>query len=168
MQKHRGKIMTHPGWERPAGPRHPCSRANTEGFTLLEVLIAGVIAALALGVVLRGASTGLFATHLAQREAVALSIAQSRLALAAATPVGGEATAQSGRDGAFAWRTRVTPVATTRPGSGLLDFVRHGNDAPATLAAIEAEVFWTEDGRTRSLRLDTQRLGFAVPAAPAP
>ena len=61
------------------------------GFTLLEVLVAFVIAAISVAALLQGAGAGLASARIAAHYGEALSLARSRLALlSAAAPVQGE------------------------------------------------------------------------------
>ena len=125
------------------------------GFTLLEVLVAFIIAALAVGALLRGSVGGLQATRVAAHEQEALSRARSRLAVLDAALQPGD---QSGDDGGgFAWRVRVEPLDMAPP-------VRPGA-ARAVLYGVSVGVTWSLDGAARSITLDTQRLGQA-PAPP--
>lgn len=127
------------------------------GFTLLEVLIAFLIAALALGVLFRSAVEGQTAANVGARYAEALSRARSHLAAtdAAGPPRAGD---QGGDDGGgFHWRVRTTPLREGRPGPG--------GFAPA-LFAVSVAVSWTADGRERAVQLDTRRVGLAPPRPP--
>lgn len=138
--------------------------ARRGGFTLLEVLVAGLIAALALGALFRAEGGGLGQAAAATQYQRAVAVARSRLALAAIDPAPGEA---AGRDGPFAWRTRTAPVAASAPDADLARWVSHPGELPATLYEIETVVRWPGGLRARSLRLATRRIGFAAPA-PAP
>ena len=60
------------------------------GFTLLEVMVAFAIAALALAALTQAALGGLHATQAAAHTQEALSLAQSRLAAVALNPRAGE------------------------------------------------------------------------------
>lgn len=131
------------------------TRAGAEaGFTLLEVLIAFLIAAGALTMLFRATVEGQSNATVAAQYQEALSRARSRLAAVEATGaiVAGD---QQGDDGGgFRWRVRTTPVLTGAPSAG---------PAPVLLA-VSVAVSWTLAGRERTVQLDTQRLG----AAPAP
>ena len=138
------------------------STRNDRGFTLLEVLIAFIIAALALGILFRGAVEGQAAGSVAARYAEALSRARSRLAAfdAAGPPAAGD---QQGDDGGgFRWRVRTTLLMAGQPapaglgGAGL---------APA-LFTVGVAVSWSEGGHERAVQLDTRRLGALPPAPP--
>src|SRR3954463_7816951 len=116
------------------------------GFTLLEVLIAFAIAALALATLLQGDLLGLRSTQLAGRTEEALARARSRLAAVEARPV--LPLDQRGDDGGgLAWRLRVVPEA---------------NAGGLTLYAVTVAVSWREGGAAREVRLETQRLGVAA------
>lgn len=148
--------------------RHPVRSRTTEsraaGFTLVEVLVAFVIAGLALVALFRGGIDGLVATRVASRMEEALARAQSRLAASChgARLAPG---VQSGEDGGgFAWRTQVLTAATAN--------VPRGSDEEpkpplrATLFAVRVTVSWGGTLRAREVSLATSCLVLA-PAAPA-
>jgi general secretion pathway protein I len=144
----------------PAGEARSDSRS---GFMLLEVMVAFLIVALAVGVLYHAVLTGLREAQIASRYEQALSRARSRLALAEGsdTLVPGE---HLGDDGSgFGWRLRVTPIDLTvvqpfgpaglRPSAGV----------PVTLYAVSVWVSWHDFNQWRSVRLDTELLGQAPP-----
>jgi len=118
------------------------------GFTLLEVIIALIIAGLALGVMFDAAATGLRASQRATRTAEALSMARSRLAtLGHGTPL---VTADTqGDDGAYHWRQRVDLLASLPRPRGAVG-----------LYAIRVAVSWQEDGTMHAVELAGRRLGL--------
>src|ERR1700680_3114359 len=126
------------------------------GFTLLEVLVAFIIAALALGALFRGTLDGLRATQVASRYEQAVTRAQSHLAAltVAGSLVPGDRQGDDG--GGFHWRVRITPLIAARiaasppPGS---------RNAPG-LYAVSVAVSWM-DGSTRTVELDSERIGLA-------
>lgn len=141
--------------------RGPRRRKPPRGFALLEVLVAFVIAALALGGLLVAATDGLRASVIAGQYEEALARARSHLAaIGRAGPL--VAGVQSGDDGGgFAWRSRVAllaalPVAGTGSSSGL---------RPA-LYAVGVVISWHRGGHARQVALQTERLGTAPPPAP--
>jgi prepilin-type N-terminal cleavage/methylation domain-containing protein len=82
------------------------------GFTLLEVVIAFAVAALALGALYEGSTAGIRATAIANHYEAALSRARSRLA-AAGNPALLNAGESSGDDGGgYTWRLLVSRVAS--------------------------------------------------------
>lgn len=149
---------------------------SERGFTLLEVLVAFIIAALALGVLFQGALGGLRSVRVAGHYQEALSRARSHLAtLDRGGPlVAGE---QTGDDGSgFHWRMRIAPLATAAvaaaaapalPGAVASDPDAAGPSAPrAALYAVRVAVSWTSDGGAREVVLDSERVGPAPPRAP--
>jgi general secretion pathway protein I len=133
------------------------SARRQAGFTLLEVLVAFVIAALAIAVLFEGTLGGLQAARTAGAYQEALSRAQSHLAvLGPALPLA--AMDQAGDDGSgFRWRLRVVPLQTARPAQG--------SSTPAaapTLYAVTVTVSWTAAGQTRSVSLNSDRIGLTA------
>ena len=130
------------------------------GFTLLEVLVAFIIAALALAALFSGGLGGLRAAATSGRYLEAVSRAESHLAAATT----GDALAASDRQGdegaGFHWHVRIAPAQVAAPDPG----------APGkpvlTLYTVSSAISWGEDGRTRTVQLDTQRVGAAPPARP--
>lgn len=136
------------------------SRARDEGgFTLLEVLIAFVIAALALGVLFDGGLSALRATRAASHYEQAIARARSHLALAVhASPlVAGDWQGDDG--GGFVWHLRVTPIASTavRPINAVT--LRGSSSFPVTLYAVNVGIAWRDGGTRREVRLDTEQIG---------
>jgi general secretion pathway protein I len=142
-------------------------RRSEAGFTLLEVLVALVIAALALGVmfsaVLGGLRTAAVADHLQE----ALVLARSHLAEAQVAVGSGKIVAQSeqqGDDGhGFHWTVQIRPTASVA--------IARNPDAPpgagashSTLFAIAVTEFWAGDGGHRQVQLDSAKLAGGPPA----
>ncbi len=130
------------------------------GFTLLEVLVAFVIAALALGALSQGAAGGLQSARVSGHYQEALSRARSRLASLAA-PAPGE---QQGDDGGgFSWQIRVTPLATAGRAREGIDPARPGQ---AVLLGVTVRISWRMDGGEREVALATERVEMAPPDPP--
>lgn len=141
---------------RAAGAPAPC----TAGFTLLEVLIAFIIAGLAIATLTRAAAGGLTATRVAIRYEEAVARARSHLA---ATTYGAPIAAgdhQGDDGGGFHWRVRVAPIAATtiqplgtvkRPGM------------PVTLYSVSVWITWRDGDANRDVRLDTEQIGQGGP-----
>ena len=127
------------------------------GFTLLEVLVAALIAALVLGLLFEGSINGLKAARAAADYQEGLSRARSHLAgllVQNFTPG-----AQDGDDGGgFHWQTQETPLstATVPPGQG---------SGTPVLYALRVTISWQMDGGTRTVSLHSDRLS-SLPAAP--
>ncbi len=136
------------------------TRKGEHGFTLLEVLVAFVIAALALGALSQGAAGGLQSARVSGHYQEALSRARSRLATLG-TPVPGE---QSGDDGGgYSWQVRVTPIATAGRAREGIDPMRPGR---AVLLGVVVRISWRLDGGEREVALATERVMAAPPEAP--
>ena len=142
--------------------------ARNGGFTLLEVLVAFVIAALAIGVMIDGVVGGLRSASAASQAQQATALARSRLAAAGAAITSGVPPGDSsGSDGAFRWRVHVAATGTAH--LPRIDPVSEGvttRTPEATLYGITVIVSWsagTTSGRERQVRLDSARIG--LPAA---
>ncbi len=126
---------------------------------LLEVMIAFLIAALALGVVTQAVLTELRSSLVTSRYEQALSHARSRLVIARhGSPLTPE-DLRGDDGGGFRWRLLVTPIASTpvRPfGSG---GSRQAPDFTITLYALTVWIVWFDAGAQRSVRLDTEQIG---------
>jgi general secretion pathway protein I len=121
-----------------------------DGFTLLEVLVALAIAALALGVLFRAGGGGLLSLNTAGRYEEAVSRAKSHLA-ALGSDVGFMEGNFDGDDGdGYRWRLHIAPVATSRSTSS--------DVASVTLYAIQVTISWTEGGMDREVELRSERL----------
>jgi general secretion pathway protein I len=131
--------------------------AEGSGFTLLEVVVALAIAAIALVGLFQAASGGLFAVDTAARAEEAVQRARSHLAAIgrSAGLVQGEFTDDDG--GGYRWRLRVRPVATRQALSA------DGNSAAnTTLFDVEVAITWPGRNGNRSVVLKTLRLGAAA------
>src|SRR5437667_5987086 len=125
----------------------------SHGFTLLEVVVALAITAMALVGLFQAASGGLFAVDSAARAEEAVQRAQSHLAAVGrnAALVQGELTDDDG--GGYHWRLRVQPVATRQ-------VLADGNSAAnLTLFDVEVGISWPGRNGDRSVVLKTLRLG---------
>jgi general secretion pathway protein I len=134
---------------------------NDSGFTLLEVLVATIIAGLALAVLFGGAVDGLHATRISAHYQEALARARSRLATIGREAPLVDADRQGDDGGGFQWHTRVRTVATA-PLAAL-----GGSHSPrAVLHDVEVKISWRSDGGDREIVLHTERTGLAAPAPP--
>jgi general secretion pathway protein I len=126
------------------------------GFTLLEVMIAFVIAALAIAALLQAGGTGLSATSTAALYGQALSHAQSHLEAAAHGAPLAPSDHQGDDGGGFHWRVRVTPAASTT--------IQRVGTVPrppltVTLYTIGVWISWQSGGHVRQVHLETQQIG---------
>ncbi len=130
------------------------------GFTLLEVLVAFVIAALALGVLFEGAVGGLRTSRVADRTEEALSRAQSHLATVG-HGVALRPTTQEGEDGTlYHWSLAITPLQSAAFGSG------GATAARLALYRVVVTESWPDGAGTRRVRLRTERLGMIAGSGP--
>lgn len=126
------------------------------GFTLLEVLVAFVIAALALGVLFEGAVGGIRATQVADRTAEALTRARSHLATVG-NGVVLRPTTQEGDDGSlYHWTLRIAPLQSVASGTGR-------QASRLVLYGVQVTESWPDSSsggdHTRVVILRTRRLG---------
>ena len=136
-------------------PEPPVAAAATSGFTLLEVLVAFVIAALALGVLFHGAIEGLAEVRLSDRSTEALTRARSHLAsVGHGVPLRTEAL--EGEDGGgFAWSLRLRPLGSApllRGGGGDAQHPAH-----ETLFEVRVTESWDGPQGRRGTTLVTRR-----------
>ncbi len=128
------------------------------GFTLLEVLIAFAIAALAIGILYGGTVTGLDATAVSAKYDEAVSLARSHLdPIGHGTPLAVQQT--SGADGeGFTWHLRIRQ-AGSRP-MQLNDQDRQNDIKPsiAVLYDVVVTESWKVGGQQRQVTLATRRL----------
>lgn len=137
-------------------------RATQRGFTLLEVLIALVIAGLALGVLFNAGLTGLLTTQAASRDEQAIARARSHLALAVhASPlVAGNWRGDDG--GGFAWHLRVTPIASTAVRAAYAATPRGSSGFSLTLYSVTVWISWADKDNRVEIRLGTEQIGQAA------
>ena len=115
------------------------------GFSLLEVLVAFVIMAMALGVLYRSLGGSVRAVSEADRHVRAVLTAESLLALHESVPESG-LDGEGATDDGFAWRVSSAPYA-----------VDEVSEAPVQLHRVAVEVRWEERGGTRAFRLVSLR-----------
>ena len=134
------------------------------GFTLLEVLVAFVIAALALAVLYSGGIEGLVTTRTATRRDEAVARAAARLEAmchgARLTPG-----LQSGDDGSgFSWRSQVQVAESAMLARGSADDPQP--KLRLTLFSVGVTISWPGGLRPHEVSLQTRCLA-AVPGKPA-
>lgn len=124
------------------------------GFTLLEVIVATAIAALALVALFQAGSAGLLTVGEATRVEAAVDRAQSHLAEFADT--GAIAPGESeGDDGdGYRWRLTARPIASSPPGTS-------ETRAPPRLYDIAVTISWGAGRHQRSVVLETERIASA-------
>jgi prepilin-type N-terminal cleavage/methylation domain-containing protein len=142
----------------------PCASArgkDQRGFTLLEVMIALLIAGLALAAVFRAAAESSHATSTAARYQEAISRARSHLDGTAVHLIAGE---QDGDDGAgFHWHTLVRPADSTGKRDASGKPVASDDALVVTLYTVTVWITWREGGNSQAVRLDSERLQTTTP-----
>lgn len=126
------------------------------GFTLLEVLIAFVIAALALGVMFEAATVSLRLSQRSARYEEAIVRARSHLAMATEAGSLMPGTWDGDDGGGYHWRLRVTTLAEapSHPVSGPA--------VPLALYGVNVSISWSEGEHTREVHLETEQIGQPV------
>jgi general secretion pathway protein I len=134
-----------------------------QGFTLLEVLVASVIAALALGVLLQGALASVRSVRVSGQYQEALSRARSHLAALddGSLLKPGEHAGNDGRG--FRWQLRISPAGTAPLGRG---DTNEAGGARVALYAVTVVVSWDGEAGPRQVRLDSKRVAAALSAPP--
>lgn len=150
------RVSNHgPGRDRTLTPRSQ----RSEGFTLLEVMIAFVIAGIAVVALIHASGGGLAATRAGTQYAEAVSRARSHLAVVSSGTAITPGDSEGDDGGGFHWRLRIVPEASTvvaLPGPAR----RPG--LPVTLYAVSAWISWRDGGNTRAIRVDTAQVGSDV------
>lgn len=125
-------------------------RATQHGFSLLEVLVAFSILALALAALFTLFGSGVRSTAVARDYQQALLVAESRLAYLqgiAAQSLKAESGQGETPDG-YLWRSEVSPLEQEAPVV-----------AGVALYQLAVQVSWQEGGHSRQIDLTTLRLG---------
>ncbi len=122
------------------------------GFTILEVLVAFLVAALLLAVILSGFSTGLSSLARADRMSQAALVAQSRIAeLGVVEPLQeGQVSGRDDQHGDYRWQINVQPFAW--------DYADATAQQGSTLYKVDVEVFWPTGDKEHSFLLTTLKL----------
>jgi prepilin-type N-terminal cleavage/methylation domain-containing protein len=144
---------------RPSTDGSTLRPAGMKGFTLLEVIIALIIAGMAAVALFEAVGSGLHATTTASMYDQAIVRAKSRLAAAtyATRLTPGD---QRGDDGGgFQWRTRVAPVASASVRAVGLAGPQGGKAFPVVLYSITVWIGWNDGGTERQVRLETEQVG---------
>lgn len=128
------------------------------GFTLLEVLIAFVIASLAMAALFSGTVAGLDATSVAAKYDEAISLARSHLAALGH----GEAMSVQETSGAegegFTWHLRVREAGSRQLALSDQDRANDLKPSRAVLYDVVVTETWKVGGRERAVRLATRRI----------
>lgn len=128
--------------------------AGDRGFTLIEVLIAFLIAAMAVAALAHTTTGAVTASRVAGRYDEAVARAQSRLAALSASPLA-NSDREGDEGGGFHWHVRVALAESANPASRFRAVPRNA----ITLYRIIVTISWIEAGQSRAVQLDSARLG---------
>lgn len=128
--------------------------ATEHGFTLIEVLVAFLIAAVAVGAIVRAATGAVASSRAASRYDEAVARAESHLASLSVAPLG-DSDRQGDEGGGYHWRVRVASAGTAQL-AGRVNAIPTG---AATLYRVTVTMSWRDGGARRAVRLDSARLG---------
>lgn len=131
---------------------------SMRGFSLLEILVAFTLLAMAMGVLMQIFSRGVNGATLADRYARATMFAESKLATVGVEDALKESAAAGKFDDDFSWALVVRPYQDPFPKeSSVVDFEKL---MPTQLYEIELKVSFTaDDRRERVVNLSTLKLG---------
>lgn len=131
---------------------------SLQGFSLLEILVAFTLLAMAMGVLMQIFSRGVNGATLADRYAKATMFAESKLASVGVEDALKESVAAGKFDDDFSWALAVRPYQDPFPREpSVVDFEKL---MPTQLYEIELKVSFTaDDRRERVVNLSTLRLG---------
>lgn len=137
---------------------------QSQGFSLLEVLVAFVILALSLGVLMRVFSGGINSIAVSERYTHAVLLAESRLAAVGSEvaleegETSGEITGSNTGDTirAYRWHIRITPEHPATRGPEV-------TNPPLDLFRVDVTVTWEQDSANpRKVSLTTLRAGMGT------
>jgi len=118
-----------------------------KGFSLLEVLVAFVVLALALGVLMQTFSRSSRNAAVSADYSKALALAESKLVTSGHLTPLAESAAGEAYNGRFRWALNSAPLELDYAGrSGLIPYV------------VSVQVQWDAPGQPRSVNLETIRL----------
>lgn len=138
-------------------PASSARRRRAAGFSLIEVLIALAIVGLGLAAAAGTFGVGLSGHEASRDAAIALSLAEGKLAEAGVAGTLREGNSEGSFADRFDWQVSVMPYAD--PGEDQFGLV----DKTMKLYRIGVSVAWQDGHRERRLALDTVRLGRAPP-----
>lgn len=122
------------------------------GLSLLELLVAFVIMAIALGMLYKASGSSARSVGDVASYQRAMSLAESLLALRDAVPA--EGWNETGQSAQFSWQVNSQPYTTP---------ISQGNPAAPPLHAVDILVQWNESNRLRQIELHTLRPERKIP-----
>jgi general secretion pathway protein I len=132
---------------------------HERGFTLLEVMVAFAIAAVALIIMFKASSGGLLAVATAGRYEEAIGRAKSHLAAIGRDGPLISGTTRGDDGGDYRWRIRIVPLAAVGDSNSKASAFAPVLFRKPVLYSIEVGISWDEGGHQREVLLQTQRIG---------
>lgn len=130
-----------------------------KGFSLLEILVAFAIMAVALTIVLRIFGAGVNAAVVSEEYTLAVQIAESLMArtgVESPLQIGDISGSEADK---YDWQIRISPVAGPTPKTGRFPSQSQQTAPALQLMAVNVLVSWGEDGnKRRSLALNSFKL----------
>lgn len=131
------------------------SKRSSQGFTLLEILVAFVVMALVVGTLLRLYGTAMRNVAVAEEYSFAIQVAESRLqTVGVAEPI--EEGSRSGEEGSTGYRWQVTMEAVE------LNEDEQAFPLPVQAYQVIVTVTWDSAGKQRQFTLSSLRFGEQV------
>lgn len=121
-----------------------------KGFTILEVLVGFVVAALLLSIILSAFAGGLRNLVQTDRYSQAALIAQSRMAELGVTSPLQEGHFEGRDESGYGWQVTVAPLAW--------EFFTQLQDQGRVLYKVDVRVYWQSAGRLSNFELSSLRL----------
>jgi len=129
------------------------------GFTLLEVIVALIIAGMAAVALFEAAGSGLHATRTASMYEQAVVRAKSRLSAATYGSRLAPGDQRGDDGGGFQWHTRIAPISSASLRSTGLAAPGAAQAHSVVLYGITVWIGWNDGGTERQVRLDTEQIG---------
>jgi general secretion pathway protein I len=129
------------------------SPANSNGFTLLEIVVAFTLMALVISVLLSVFSGGLQGLGLAEEYSRASSLAESTLSRVGADIALKEGETRGTEADRFRWSVQIKPFEVEPEAQGQPQAIM-----AVQLMEVQVVVTWDDYGRNREIKLHTLRL----------
>jgi general secretion pathway protein I len=134
-----------------------CRPRSQSGFSLLEVIVAFAIAAVALGVLSQIFGQGASNMAVSRDYDSALLLAESLLA-EHSIDIDAHETSFSATTNQFRWEVSLQPYITREPAPELTATARGNTTTESQLMQIDVVVGWEQNGKFRSVNLSSLRL----------